>query len=74
MSKDILQLMMIIQNIRYLKDLDSSAKKLYMRSSGSIGYEAYIGSYASVEWSWSPRIIMSSSYFFSIITTFLSYI
>ena len=48
MSKDILQLMMIIQNIRYLKDLDSSAKKLYMRYSGSIGYEAYIGSYASV--------------------------
>ena len=74
MSKYLLHRSMIIQNDHYIEDMDSSAKKLFVRSSVSRGYATSIGYNASGEWIWYLIIPMSDSSLFTTITTFLAYI
>ena len=74
MIKDLLKRSMIIQNYHYIEDLDSSAKKLCMSSSGSRVDADSIGYNDSGEWIWSPLIPVYYYSFFPIITTFLAYI
>ena len=73
MSKDVLQIRMIINNDCYIEDVESSAKKFSVRSSNPRVDAASIGSNASGEWIWSPLIPVSYSFFFPIVTHFLAY-
>ena len=73
-KKDLLQRSMIMKKSIYIEDVESSAKKLCMRSNGSRGDADSVIYNASGEWIWSHLIPMSSSSLFPIITTFLAYI
>ena len=50
----------IIQNDSYQEDVESSANKLYRRSSGTRGYASSIVSNVLGEWRLSPLITMYS--------------